>query len=77
MRNSDKWTRKLMMMYKALHRRDDIDKFYASRKEGKRGLTSIEDCVNATIKERTKKNKDLLQQPITVFIFRDWLPNQD
>ena len=42
-------TRKLMTMYKALHPRYDVDRLYVSRKEGRRGLTSIEDSVDASI----------------------------
>ena len=42
-------TRKLMTMHKALHPRDDVDRLYVSRKEGGRGLTSIEDSVDTSI----------------------------
>ena len=42
-------TRKLMTMHKALHPRDDIDRLYVSRKEGGRGLASIENTVHASI----------------------------
>ena len=45
----DQRTRKLMTMHKALHPRDDVDRLYASRKEGGRGLASIEDTVDASI----------------------------
>ena len=45
----DQRTRKLMTMYKALHPRDDVDRLYVSRKEGGRGLASIEDTVDASI----------------------------
>ena len=38
-----------MTMHKALHPRDDVDRLYVSRKEGGRGLASIEDSVNASI----------------------------
>ncbi len=49
-----KWTRdemdqiakKLMTMHKALHPRDDVDRLYVSRKEGGRGLASIEDSFD-------------------------------
>ena len=37
-------------MYKALHPRDDVDRLYVSRKEGGRGLASIEDSVDASIR---------------------------
>ena len=49
--NLNKWTkeRKLMTMHKALHPRDDIDTLYVSRKEGGRGLASIEDSIDASI----------------------------
>ena len=36
-----------MTMHKALHPRDDVDSLYVSRKEGGRGLASIEDTVDA------------------------------
>ena len=39
----------IMTMHKALHPRDDVDRLYVSRKEGGGGLTSIEDCVDASI----------------------------
>ena len=42
--------RKPMTMHKALHPRDDVDRLYASRKEGGRGLASIEDSVDTSIK---------------------------
>ena len=36
-------------MYKALHPGDDIDRLYESRKEGGRGLASIESSVDVSI----------------------------
>ena len=36
-------------MHKALHHRDDVDRVYVSRKEWGRGLTSIEDSIDASI----------------------------
>ena len=45
----DQRTRKRMTMHKAWHPRDDVDRLYVSRKEGGRGLTSIEDSVDASI----------------------------
>ena len=49
LKQMDQRTRKLLVTRKALHPRDDIDRLYVSRKEGGRGLTSIEDSVNASI----------------------------
>ena len=46
----DPRTRKLMTMRKALHPRDDIDRLYVLRKEGGRGLASVEDSFDALIK---------------------------
>ena len=43
-------TRKLMTMHKALHPRDDVDRLYVSRKKRGRGLASIEDSVDASIR---------------------------
>ena len=45
----DQRIRKLMTMHKTLHTRDDVDRLYVSRKEGGRGLASIEDSINALI----------------------------
>ena len=36
-------------MHKALHPRDNVDRLYVSRKEGRGGLASIEDSVDASI----------------------------
>ena len=49
LKQMDQRTRKLMTMHKALHPRDDVDRLYVSRKEGGRGLDSIEDSVDASI----------------------------
>ena len=38
-----------MTMNKALHRRKDVDRLYVPRKEGERGLASIEDSVDTSI----------------------------
>ena len=45
----DQRMRKMMTKHKALYPSDDVDRLYASRKEGGRGLTSTEDCVDASI----------------------------
>ena len=45
----DQRTRKQMTMHKALHPRDDMDRLYVPRKEGGRGLASIEDSINTSI----------------------------
>ena len=45
----DQRTRKLMAINKALHPRDDVDRLYVSRKEGGRGLASIEDSNDASL----------------------------
>ena len=37
-------------MHKALHPRDDLDRLYVPRKEGGRGLASIEDSVETSIR---------------------------
>ena len=50
-------------MHKALHPRDDIDRLYVSRREGGRGLTSIENSVNALtlqLENYIQKNKGRL-----------------
>ena len=45
----DQRTRRLMIMHKAFHPRDNVDRLYVSRKEGGKGLASIEDTVDASI----------------------------
>ena len=45
----DQRTRTQMTMHMALYPRDDVDRLYVSRKEGGRGLASIEDSVDASI----------------------------
>ena len=55
--------RKVMMMPKALHQKDDRDRLYVSSKEGK-GLASIEDCANATTKEYNEYTKKCKESPI-------------
>ena len=38
-----------MTMDKTLHPRDDVDRLYVSRKEGGRGIASIEDSIDTSI----------------------------
>ena len=52
----DQRTRKLMTVHKALHPRDNVDRLYVLRKEGGRGLASIEDSVDASI-QRFEDNR--------------------
>ena len=47
LRQMDQRTRK--QMHKALHPKDDVDRLYVPRKEGRRGLASIEDSVDTSI----------------------------
>ena len=49
LKQMDQRTRKLMTMHKALHPRNDVDRLYVPRKEGGKGLASIEDSVDASI----------------------------
>ena len=47
----------------ALHTRDDVGRLYISRKEGRRGLASIEDSVDASIqrlKDYIEKHRERL-----------------
>ena len=45
----DQRIRKLMPMHKALHLRNHVDRLCVSRKEGGRGVASIEDSTDASI----------------------------
>ena len=49
LRQMDQRTKKLMTLHKALHPRDGVDRLYVPRKEGGRGLASIEDSVDTSI----------------------------
>ena len=40
----------MFTIYKALHPKSDVDRLYIPRKEGGRGLISIEDCVELAIR---------------------------
>ena len=40
---------KLFTIYRVLHPKSDVDRLYIPRKEGGRGLISIEDCVELAI----------------------------
>ena len=46
----DRKTRKLFTIYGALQPKSDADRLYIPRKEGGRGLISIEDCVEVSHK---------------------------
>ena len=59
----DQRIRKLITMHKDLHPRDDTDELYVSRKEGGRGLSSIEDKFNTSIRchgDNKEKSKERL-----------------
>ena len=58
LKQMDERTRKLMTMHKALYSRDDVERLYVSRKEGGRGLASIEDSVDVSIQQL----KDYIQK---------------
>ena len=55
----DQRKRKLMTMHKPLHPREDFDKLYVSRKEGGRGLASIGDSFDASI----RRLEDHIEKP--------------
>ena len=45
LKDLDRKTRKTMTMYGAFHPKSDVDRLYVKRKEGGRGLISVERCV--------------------------------
>ena len=59
-----------MTMHKALHPRDDVDRLYVPRKEGGRGLASIEDSVDASI-QRLKANIEKYERGLITTIRND------
>ena len=59
----DQRTRNFMTRHKALQVRDNFDRLYVSRKEGRRGLNSIEDSVDGwtrRLENYIKKSKKRL-----------------
>ena len=50
----DRKTRKLMSMYGAKHPKADVDRLYLKRCDGGRGLTGVEDCVQAEVNSLDK-----------------------
>ena len=87
----DQRIRKLMIMHKALHPRDDVDRLYVPRKEGERGLTSIEDSDDASIQRlenyiqkrvgrlitATRNNTDIMRtNRTTITIKQKWEEKQ-
>ena len=46
----DRKTRKVFNIHGALYPKSDVDRLYIPRKEGGRGLISIEDCVDLAIR---------------------------
>ena len=57
-------------MSKALHPRDNVDRLYASRKEGGTGLASIEDSVDASI-QRLEDNIEKHERGLIAAIRND------
>ena len=45
LKSIDRKTRKYLTMYGAMHPKSDVDRLYMKRKEGGRGLISVEHCV--------------------------------
>ena len=45
LKDLDRKSRKKMTMYGGLHPKSDVDKLYVKRKEGGRGLISVERCI--------------------------------
>ena len=45
LKDVDRKSRKTMTMHGALHPKSDVDRLYIKRKEGDRGLMSVERCV--------------------------------
>ena len=45
LKDLDRKSRKAMMMYGLLHPKSDVDRLYVKRKEGGRGLISVEQCI--------------------------------
>ena len=63
LKDFDRATRKTMTMYGAFHPKSDVDRLYVRRKEGGRGLISIERCIKEeenSLKVYVTKSKEKL-----------------
>ena len=62
LRDLDRRTRKLLSMNGGFHSRDCVTRLYVPRKDGGRGLISVEDCVNqARISLEKSSEEELLK----------------
>ena len=66
----DKKTSNLMIIHRALHHRDDVDRPNVSGKEGGRGFAGIEDRVDALIKRLEEKRGGRSQPTETILMTR-------
>ena len=61
LRNMDSKTRKVLNMYQALHPRSNVDRLNLPRSKGRKGLLSLEECVNTekrSLGQYLKMNED-------------------
>ena len=75
LKQMDQRTRKLMTMHKALHPRDDVDRLYVPRKERGRGLASIEDSVDASMRRLEDYTENTMEdslQPSETIMLIQW-----
>ena len=66
----DRKTRKMMTMYGAFHPKSDVDRLYVKRKDGGRGLISIERCVKeeeSSLKCYVAKSEEKLLKGVAKF----------
>ena len=45
LKDLDRKSRKTMAMYRGLHPKSDVDRLYVKRKEGRRGLIRVKQCI--------------------------------
>ena len=63
----DRRTRKLLTLRKAHHPKDNVQRLYIKRKEGGRGLISIEECVEdaiAGLHHYIQNNQEIIREII-------------
>ena len=58
LRVMDRKTRKLLTIHRAMHPQADVDRLYLKRKNGGRGLISVEDCIEM----ETRNLKSYIQE---------------
>ena len=68
----DRKTRKLLTIYGGLHPKSDVDRLYIPRKDRRRGLIAIGDCVELAIRDLEVYVSSVLKKAKKEKRLQDW-----